>query len=107
MKMGLGVTDAVREVVNDLLDLKDPYVAHINIIALDRQGNHAGCSFRPEKKYAALHGGCENANATLFEHENPHPWHIGETGWLACKRSKPLCMLTTHRQQFTPCKMCR
>ena len=39
-------SEAVREAMQDLADLDDPYTAHINLIAMDKDGRHAGGSFR-------------------------------------------------------------
>jgi isoaspartyl peptidase/L-asparaginase-like protein (Ntn-hydrolase superfamily) len=86
MKMGMGVGEAVQEAMADMRDLKDPYVAHINLIAMDAKGNHAGCSYRPEKKYCVMRGG--ETELIRVPHENPHPWHTGEEGWLLYKHQK-------------------
>jgi hypothetical protein len=46
MKMGMSVQDAVNEAMSDMRDLRDPYAAHINLIAMDADGNVAGSSYR-------------------------------------------------------------
>ena len=71
MKMGMSVKEAVEEAMSDLRDLRDPYSAHINLIAVDKAGNYAGMSYRPEKKFAVIRGG-EQA-ATVLDHDDPHP----------------------------------
>jgi beta-aspartyl-peptidase (threonine type) len=100
MKMGMGVREAVKEAVSDLLDLRDPYSAHINIIALDKDGQHAGCSFRPEKMYAVMRSG--EAAAAMCPHHNPHPWHTGEVGWLQCECADILVPSSTRRELLHP-----
>ena len=48
MKMGHSVADASRQAMEDLRDLGGPYVSRMSLIALDRDGNHAGyTSHRP------------------------------------------------------------
>ena len=49
MKMGMSVQDAVNEAMSDMRDLRDPYAAHINLIAMDADGNVAGSSYRCQK----------------------------------------------------------
>ena len=63
MKMGMSVQDAVNEAMSDMRDLRDPYAAHINLIAMDADGNVAGSSYR-----------CQNilkTNPTLFSKNIP------------------------------------
>ena len=67
----VSVKEAVEEAMSDLRDLRDPYSAHINLIAVDKAGNYAGMSYRPEKKFAVIRGG-EQA-ATVLDHDDPHP----------------------------------
>ena len=86
MKIGMSVQSAVREAMADMRDLRDPYVAHINLIAMDAEGNHAGCSYRPDKMYCVMRSG--ETEITMLPHENPHPWHKGAKGWLLYKHQK-------------------
>ena len=46
LKMGLALEDAARRAMEDLRDLGGPYVSRMNLIALDREGNHAGFTSR-------------------------------------------------------------
>jgi isoaspartyl peptidase/L-asparaginase-like protein (Ntn-hydrolase superfamily) len=71
MKMGMSVSDAVDEAMADMRDLKDPYAAHINLIAVDKDGNYAGASYRPGKMFAVIRAGEEKA--TELNHHNPRP----------------------------------
>ena len=38
----------------DLRALDDPYVDHIAVIAVDRDGEHAGYSYRPDERYVYM-----------------------------------------------------
>ncbi|MBM3263435.1 MAG: N(4)-(beta-N-acetylglucosaminyl)-L-asparaginase [candidate division Zixibacteria bacterium] len=40
MKMGLGIEQAVREALRDLNDLHDQRIGGVNVLALDKDGNH-------------------------------------------------------------------
>ena len=67
----MSVSDAVDEAMADMRDLKDPYAAHINLIAVDKDGNYAGASYRPGKMFAVIRAGEEKA--TELNHHNPRP----------------------------------
>jgi beta-aspartyl-peptidase (threonine type) len=54
MKMGMTVSQAICEALKDLRDLQDPYVDQIALIALDRSGEHAGYSYRPNERYVYM-----------------------------------------------------
>lgn len=69
MKMGMSVSEAVDETMADMRHLRDPYSAHINLIAVDKKGNYAGASYRPNKMFAVIRAG-ENC-ATRLEHHDP------------------------------------
>lgn len=49
MKMGLSVADACVEAIQDLAALDDPYAAGLHVRAIDREGNLAGASNRPDQ----------------------------------------------------------
>ncbi len=42
MKMGQSVTEAAQRVMEDLRDLSGPYIAVMNLVAIDKDGNPAG-----------------------------------------------------------------
>ena len=50
----MSVQEAAAEAMADMRALEDPYVAHINLIAMDKDGNTAGASYRPEKLCVCL-----------------------------------------------------
>ena len=54
LRHGLSLTAALRAAMVDLLALDDPYKSEINIVAIDRDGNHAAASSRPGKTYVYL-----------------------------------------------------
>ena len=54
MKMGMELSAAVCEAMQDLRDLNDPYTDHIAIIALSPQGDHVGYTHRPNERYAYM-----------------------------------------------------
>lgn len=49
MKMGFGVEEACVEAMEEFRALQDPYAGGISIRAVDRHGNPAGASNRPER----------------------------------------------------------
>ena len=59
MKMGMSVSEATLEALNDLSDLNDPYTDHIAIIAVDRSGNCVGYTHRSNETYAFMTDGME------------------------------------------------
>ena len=54
MKTGMDLHSALREAMVDLRALDDPYVDHIAVIAVDRDGEHAGYSYRPDERYVYM-----------------------------------------------------
>ena len=61
MKMGMDLAPAVKEALRDLRDLRDPHAGHIAIIAVDRNGAHAGYAHRPGARYAWMGAGMEES----------------------------------------------
>ena len=59
MKMGMSVSEATLEALNDLSDLNDPYTDHIAIIAVDHSGNCVGYTHRSNETYAFMTDGME------------------------------------------------
>lgn len=51
LRFGMGLDDALRTAMADLNALTDRYASEINIVAIDRDGNHAGISSSAEKTY--------------------------------------------------------
>ena len=45
----MSVQEAVAEDMTDMRALQGPYVAHMNLIAMGKDGNTDGASYRPEK----------------------------------------------------------
>ncbi len=59
MKMGLSLEEAGRAAMEDLRALVGPYLGEINIVALDREGHHAGFSNREGATYIYMAEGME------------------------------------------------
>jgi beta-aspartyl-peptidase (threonine type) len=51
LRMGLSLDEAGRQAMSDLNDLGGRYRSQMHIVALDRQGRHAGFSSEPDKPY--------------------------------------------------------
>ncbi len=51
MRCGLDLRTAVETAVADLHELDDPYKSEVNIIAVDRNGEHVAASMVPDKTY--------------------------------------------------------
>ena len=51
MKMGLSVEKAGEQAMIDLRDLGGPYISRMNLIALDKDGNHTGYTSMAGKSY--------------------------------------------------------
>jgi beta-aspartyl-peptidase (threonine type) len=51
MKMGMSVAEAGQRAMADLNDLGGAYLDRMNLIAMDKEGNHAGYSNTPNRTY--------------------------------------------------------
>ena len=51
MKMGMSVAEASKQAMADLRDLGGPYISRMNLISLDKDGNHFGCTSMAGKYY--------------------------------------------------------
>ncbi len=56
LKMGLSLEEAGRQAMEDLHDLAAPYQGAMSIVALDKDGHHAGFSNREERTYVYMTG---------------------------------------------------
>ena len=56
LKMGLSLEEAGCQAMEDLHDLAAPYLGAMNIVALDKDGRHAGFSNREERTYIYMTG---------------------------------------------------
>ncbi|MCC7022824.1 MAG: N(4)-(beta-N-acetylglucosaminyl)-L-asparaginase [Thermomicrobiales bacterium] len=54
MRFGMPLDDALRLAAEDLHRLDDPYKSEVNIVAIDREGRHAGASTVPGKTYIVM-----------------------------------------------------
>lgn len=54
MRCGLSLHEALVRAAEDLHGLADPFWGEVNIVAMDRDGRHAGASTVPDKTYAAM-----------------------------------------------------
>lgn len=51
MKFGLSVADAAQRAMEDLRDLGGRFIAGMNLVAMDKDGNHASCTSHKGKTY--------------------------------------------------------
>lgn len=56
MRFGMSLDEALHQAMKDLEQLDDPYASEMNIIAMDRDGNHSAASTNPEKTYVFMTG---------------------------------------------------
>jgi beta-aspartyl-peptidase (threonine type) len=54
LRFGMSLGAALRQAMLDLRVLDDPYASDMNIVALDKDGNHAGASTAAGKTYVAM-----------------------------------------------------
>ena len=54
LRFGLPLEEALRTAMLDLRALDDPYRSEMNIVALDKDGNHGGASTAADKTYVAM-----------------------------------------------------
>ena len=54
MRFGMDLGQALHTAFGDLLALDDPYKSEVNIVAVDRHGNHAAASTAPGKTYVFM-----------------------------------------------------
>lgn len=56
MRFGMSLDEALHQAMKDLEHLDDPYASEMNIIAMDKDGNHGAASTNPEKTYVYMTG---------------------------------------------------
>jgi L-asparaginase / beta-aspartyl-peptidase len=54
MRFGMSLDAALHQAMKDLEHLDDPYASEMNIIGMDKDGNHGAVSTNPEKTYAVM-----------------------------------------------------
>lgn len=54
MRFGMSLDDALRQGMQDLDHLDDPYASEMNIIAMDQDGNPGAASSNPDKTYVVM-----------------------------------------------------
>lgn len=54
LRYGIDLSAAVHQAMNDLVSLDDPFASEINIVAIDRHGNHVGASSTSGKTYVTM-----------------------------------------------------
>lgn len=59
MRFGMTLDEALHQAMKDLEHLDDPYASEMNIIAMDKDGNHGAASTNPEKTYVFMTGNME------------------------------------------------
>src|SRR5918993_3022785 len=60
MRFGLSLDEALRQAMQDLHHLVDDYRSEVNIIGVDREGQHAAVSTAPGKTYIVMTGDSED-----------------------------------------------
>jgi len=60
MKMGMTVTEAATQAMEDLRDLGGDYIGRMNLIAMDMDGNHIGMSSSPNRSYVVQTADMDN-----------------------------------------------
>jgi beta-aspartyl-peptidase (threonine type) len=71
MRFGLSLDEALRQAVWDLHALEDRYRSEVNIIAIDRDGDHAAASTDPNKTYVFMHEGMDQFEEAARTHVAP------------------------------------
>ena len=75
MKMGMSLTAAGTQAMEDLRDLGGPYLSGMNIIAMDRDGSHAAFSSAPDQSYVWMTGAdADYTTAPRARIELPERW---------------------------------
>lgn len=54
MRFGMSLEEALHQAMKDLEALDDPYASEMNIVAMDKDGNHAAASTNPDKTYVFM-----------------------------------------------------
>lgn len=54
MRFGMSLEEALHQAMKDLEALDDPYASEMNIVAMDKDGNHSAASTNPEKTYVFM-----------------------------------------------------
>lgn len=54
MRFGMPLDEALQQAMKDLEQLDDPYASEMNIVAMDKDGNHGAASTNPEKTYVFM-----------------------------------------------------
>jgi beta-aspartyl-peptidase (threonine type) len=54
MRCGMTLDQALQRAAEDLHELVDPFWGEVNIVAMDREGQHSAVSTVPDKTYAAM-----------------------------------------------------
>jgi beta-aspartyl-peptidase (threonine type) len=54
LRFGMSLEEALRTAMEDLRALDDPYASEMNIVAMDKDGNHAGASTAAGKTYIVM-----------------------------------------------------
>lgn len=73
LKMGMPLQEAVTEAMREVEELIDPYRAALNVLAMDREGNHLAMSNRPGAQYVYMGAGMSDpclADRQYFMLEN-------------------------------------
>jgi beta-aspartyl-peptidase (threonine type) len=54
MRFGMTLPEALHQAMKDLEHLDDPYASEMNIVAMDKDGNHSAASTNPDKTYVVM-----------------------------------------------------
>lgn len=54
MRFGMSLDEALHQAMKDLEQLDDPFASEMNIVAMDKDGNHGAASTNPDKTYVFM-----------------------------------------------------
>ncbi len=69
MRFGMSLSEALSTAMEDLRALNDPYASEMNIVAVDRDGNHSGASTTAGKTYIFM-------DESMESYEEPTRMHV-------------------------------
>ena len=83
MRFGMCLEEALRTAVADLHALDDPYTVEVNIVAVDRDGNHAAVATAPGRTYVYMTEEMEDWVEAARTYLPPEEAREGTAGWRA------------------------
>ncbi len=83
LRFGMSLEESLRTAVADLHALDDPYTSEINIVAVDRDGNHAAAATTPGRTYVYMTEEMDDWVEAARTYLPPEPAREGTAGWRA------------------------